>query len=293
MLLQQLVNGLMLGSAYSLIAIGYALIFGVLGLVHLAHGEVFMMGALIGLQVVLWAKAGPIAALVGAIAGTALLGALIELGAFRPIRARGGPVFAPMVSTIGVGLVLQEVATKMFGGEQVGFPHRMEPVTWRLGDVTISSVQLLILGTALLLMLALHLWVTRTRMGMAMRASAESIVVARLLGISTDRVILVTFAVASALAGAAGVLVGLTYNAISPFMGIDMGVKGLAIMLLGGLGNIYGAMVGGLLLGAVEVLSVAYLASSYRDAFAFGVMILILLVRPQGLFGSRYHVEGQ
>ena len=292
MLLQQLVNGLMLGSAYSLIAIGYALIFGVLGLVHLAHGEVFMMGALIGLQVVLWAKAGPIAALVGAIAGTALLGALIELGAFRPIRARGGPVFAPMVATIGVGLVLQEVATKVFGGEQVGFPHRMEPVTWQLGAVTISSVQLLILGTSLLLMLALHLWVTRTRMGMAMRASAESIVVARLLGISTDRVILITFAVASALAGAAGVLVGLTYNAISPFMGIDMGVKGLAIMLLGGLGNIYGAMVGGLLLGAVEVLSVAYLASSYRDAFAFGAMILILLVRPQGLFGSRYHVEG-
>jgi branched-chain amino acid transport system permease protein len=122
-------------------------------------------------------------------------------------------------------------------------------------------------------------------MGMAMRASAESTLTARLLGISTDRVILVTFAVASALAGAAGVLVGLSFNAISPFMGIDMGVKGLAIMLLGGLGNIYGAMVGGLLLGAIEVLSVAYLASSYRDAFVFAVMILILIFRPQGLFG--------
>jgi branched-chain amino acid transport system permease protein len=184
-----------------------------------------------------------------------------------------------------VGLILQEVATKAFGGEQVGFPHHLEPVTWRIGPVTISSVQLLILGTSLVLMLALHLWVTRTRMGMAMRASAESTLTARLLGISTDRVILVTFAVASALAGAAGVLVGLSFNAISPFMGIDMGVKGLAIMLLGGLGNIYGAMVGGLLLGAIEVLSVAYLASSYRDAFVFGVMILILLFRPQGLFG--------
>jgi len=292
MLLQQLVNGLMLGSAYSLIAIGYALIFGVLGLVHLAHGEVFMMGALIGLTIVLWTAAGPLIALVGAIVGTALLGMLIELTAFRPIRARGGPVLAPMVSTIGVGLVLQELATKAFGGEQVGFPHRLEPVSWRLGPVTINSVQVLILGTSLALMLLLHLWVTRTRMGMAMRASAESITTARLLGIATDRVILATFAVASALAGAAGVLVGLAFNAISPFMGIDMGVKGLAIMLLGGLGNIYGAMVGGLLLGAVEVLSVAYLASSYRDAFAFGVMILILLVRPQGLFGSRYHVEG-
>ena len=292
MLLQQLVNGLMLGSTDSLIAIGYALIFGVLGLVHLAHGEVFMMGALIGLQVVLWSQAGPFAALVGALLGTAVLGIVIELAAFRPIRARGGPPLAPMVSTIGVGLVLQEIATKVFGGEQVGFPHRMESVTWRLGPVTISSVQVLILGTSLVLMLLLHLWVTRTKMGMAMRASAESIPTARLLGIATDRVILVTFAVASALAGAAGVLVGLSFNAISPFMGIDMGVKGLAIMLLGGLGNIYGAMVGGLLLGAIEVLSVAYLASSYRDAFAFGVIILILLFRPQGLFGSRYHVEG-
>src|SRR6188474_3103653 len=137
----------MLGSTYSLIAIGYALIFGVLGLVHLAHGEVFMMGALIG---------------------TALLGIIIELTAFRPIRARHGPVFAPMVSTIGVGLVLQEVATKAFGGEQVGFPHRLEPVTWHVGPITISSVQLLILGVSLALMVALHLWVTRTRMGMAM-----------------------------------------------------------------------------------------------------------------------------
>ena len=123
MLLQQLVNGLMLGSTYSLIAIGYALIFGVLGLVHLAHGEVFMMGALIGLQIVLWMKAGPVVALVGALLGTAVLGILIELIAFRPIRARNGPIFAPMVSTIGVGLILQEVATKAFGGEQVGFPH--------------------------------------------------------------------------------------------------------------------------------------------------------------------------
>ena len=179
MLLQQLVNGLMLGSTYSLIAIGYALIFGVLGLVHLAHGEVFMMGALIGLQIVLWTQAGPVAALVGALLGTAVLGILIELIAFRPIRARNGPIFAPMVSTIGVGLILQEVATKAFGGEQVGFPHRLEPVTWRIGPVTISSVQLLILGTSLVLMLALHLWVTRTRMGMAMRASAESTLTAR------------------------------------------------------------------------------------------------------------------
>src|SRR5690349_24540068 len=155
----------MLGSTYSLIAIGYALIFGVLGLVHLAHGEVFMMGALIGLQLVLWLHAGPGVALGGALLGTALLGIVIELTAFRPIRARHGPVFAPMVSTIGVGLILQEIATKAFGGEQVGFPHRLEPVNWRLGPITIRSVQPVIHGVSLALMVQLPRMVHRSRMG--------------------------------------------------------------------------------------------------------------------------------
>jgi branched-chain amino acid transport system permease protein len=292
MLLAQLVNGVMLGSTYALIAIGYTLVFGVLHLVHLAHGEVFMIGAFIGLQVVLWAGMGATTALLAALIGTAGLGMLIELVAFRPIRSRGGMFLAPMISTIGVGIVLQEVATQLFGGEQVGFPHRMDATLYSVGPITVSSVQLAILAVALGLMAVLHLFIARTKAGMAMRATAESLVVARLLGIRTNRIILLTFAVASALGGAAGVLVGLQFNAISPFMGIDMGVKGLAIMLLGGLGNVHGAMVGGLILGVIEVLSVAYLASSYRDAFAFLVMIAVLLFRPQGLFGSKYHVEG-
>ena len=291
MLLQQLVNGLMLGSTYALIAIGYTLVFGVLHLVHLAHGEVFMIGAFIGLYVVLSTGAGVGAALVAALLGTALLGVLIELIAFRPIRARSGHFLAPMISTIGVGIVLQEVATRLFGSELVGFPHRLQPVTFRLGPVTVTSVQLVILGVAVTLMVALHVFVARTRLGMAMRATAESVLTARLLGIYASRIIVLTFAIASALGGVAGVLVGLAFNAISPFMGIDMGIKGLAIMLIGGLGNIHGAMVGGMLLGIVEVLSVAYLASSYRDAFAFAMMIAILLFRPQGLFGSREAVD--
>jgi branched-chain amino acid transport system permease protein len=292
MFLQQLVNGVMLGSTYALIAIGYTLVFGVLQLVHLAHGEVFMIGAFIGLQVVLLAGVGPGPALVAAVLGTALLGILIELVAFRPIRARGGHFLAPVISTIGVGIVLQEVATNLFGGEQVGFPHRMEPVVHHLGAVTVTSVQLLILAVSVALMAALHLFVTRTTVGMAMRATAESVLTARLLGINANRIIVLTLAIASGLAGAAGVLVGLSFNAISPFMGIDMGIKGLAIMLFGGLGNIYGAMAGGIILGIVEVLSVAYLVSSYRDAFAFTMIIVILLARPRGLFGSAYHVEG-
>jgi branched-chain amino acid transport system permease protein len=289
---QQLVNGLMLGSAYALIAIGYTLIFGVLHLVHLAHGEVFMVGAFAGLLAVRLTGGGTFTALVVAILAAALVGVLVELLAVRPIRRRKGHALAPMISTIGVGIVLQELATHAFGAEQVGFPQRMEAVTWQWGSVTLSSVQLMIVGVSLVLMVALHLFITRTSMGMAMRATAESALISHTLGIRTDRVVLLTFAIASGLGGAAGVLVGMSFNSISPFMGMDMGLKGMAAMLLGGLGNIYGAMLGGLIIGVVEVGSVAYLSSSYRDAFAFVIIIAVLLLRPRGIFGASHHVEG-
>lgn len=292
MLSQQIVNGIMLGSSYALIAIGYTLIFGVLHLVHLAHGEVFMVGAFAGLLTVLRFGGNTLGAIAVAMLVAAVLGVLIELLAVRPIRRRHGHALAPMISTIGVGIVLQELVTRGFGGEQVGFPQRMEALAWQVGPITVTSVQLLILAVSLVLMAALHLFVTRSRMGMAMRATAESMVIAHTLGIRTDRIILLTFAISSALAGAAGVLVGLSFNSISPFMGVDMGIKGLAAMLLGGLGNIYGAMLGGLIIGLVEVLSVAYLASSYRDAFAFLIIIAVLLLRPRGIFGRMHHVEG-
>ena len=293
MLLQQLVNGLMLGAAYSLVAIGYSLVFGVLKLVHLAHGEMFMIGAFLGLMTVMHADAPLIVALVVAAVGAGLLGVVLELVAFRPIRARSGHFLAPMVSTIGAALVMQEVATKIWGSEPSGFPHTEALATWQLGPVQVSSVQLFILLVSLASMVALHLLVAHTRYGMAMRAVAENTVTSSTLGINPNNVISLTFAVASALAGVAGVLLGLSFNAISPYLGTDMGIKGMAIMLIGGLGNIYGAMLGGLILGAVEVLSVAYLASSYRDAFAFGLMMVIIFFRPQGLFGSSYHVEGR
>jgi len=281
-LIQQIVNGVMLGSSYSLIAIGYTLVFGVLHLVHLAHGEVFMVGAFIGLQAVL---------LTGGGVAVALPAAAIYLLAIKPIRARKGHYLAPMISTIGAGVVLQEIATRSFGGEQVGFPVAMDSQIWHFGGITLTSVQLVILAVSLGLMLALHLFVTLTRVGMAMRATAESMTISHTLGIRSERIIILTFAIASALAGVAGVLVGMSFNSISPYMGVDMGIKGLAAMLLGGLGNVYGAMLGGLVIGIVEVISVAYLASSYRDAFAFFVIIAVLLFRPRGIFGSTAHVE--
>lgn len=285
MLVQQLVNGLMLGGAYALVAIGYTLIFGVLNLLHLAHGEVFMVGAYVGLSLAL-AGAPLWATLSGAMLAAAALGVVIERVAFRPVRGRGSHV-TPLMTTIAVGLVLQHVVVKVFGAEQIAFPAPFAVTPIVVGPVTVSTLQLFIFGTSLALMALLNVFLRRTAMGVAIRATAENPTVAGLMGVNVSLAIGLTFAIASALAGAAGVLLAWNFTAVSPFFGVKVGLKGLAIMLLGGLGNVTGAMVGGLLVGVVEVLSVAYLASSYRDAFAFAVMILILLARPTGLLGAR------
>ena len=285
MFAQQLINGLMLGASYSLVAIGYTLIFGVLGLLHFAHGEVFMVGAFIGLYLVLFAGANIYVALIGAMIATAILGLIVDLIAIRPI-SKDYPL-APLISTIGVTIVLQNLAIYLFGGEQVGFPETIEPALYRLGPVTISSVQIFILVVALFLMAVLWLFIERTKLGRAMRATAESHETAALLGVNVNGVILFTFILASGLAGVAGVLDGVKNSAISPFMGLQVAVKGLVVMLLGGLGNVVGAMVGGLILGMVEILTAAYLGTSVRDFFTFVILILILLYRPTGLFGTR------
>ena len=285
MFVQQLINGLMLGASYSLVAIGYTLIFGVLGLLHFAHGEVFMMGAFIGLQIALIPGTNIYIAILGALVATAVLGLVIDFVAVRPV-SKDYPL-APLISTIGVTIVLQNLAIYIFGGEQVGFPETIEPVLYQLGPVTISSVQLFILLVALFLMVTLWLFINRTKVGRAMRATAENHETAALLGVNVNRVVLLTFIIASGLAGVAGVLDGVKNSAISPFMGLEVAVKGLVVMLLGGLGNVLGAMVGGLLLGMVEILTAAYLGTSVRDLFTFLILILILLYRPTGLFGTR------
>jgi branched-chain amino acid transport system permease protein len=291
MILQQLLNGIMLGGTYALLALGYTLIFGILRMLHIAHGEVFMVGALIGLNLVLLAGVNIYLALLGGLIGAALVGILVERVAIRPLRREGQPLplLAPLISTLGVGLILQDLAVKYYGGRQVRFPETIEIVSYQLGPVVVTSVQVIIILTSLLLMVTLNLFLRGNVMGKAMRAVAENARTASLLGININRVILLTFAIASGLAGAAGVLVGLTYGAISPFMGVEIGLKGFAIIVIGGLGSIVGAMVAGLAIGLVEVLSVGYLVSLYRDAFTFGFMVLVLLLRPQGLFG----VEGR
>lgn len=289
MFFQQLINGLMLGSTYSLVAIGYTLIFGILNLLHFAHGEVFMIGAFVGLQMVLLAKCNIIFALFGSMVGAGLLGLIIERISFRPIKREYH--LAPLISTIGVSVILQEIGTKIFGGDIVGFPKTIQLIIYKIGPAQVTSVHIFILGIALILMVTIHFFIQRTKLGIAIRVTAENAINASLMGINTNSIISMTFMISSALAGAAGVLVGLVYNAISPFMGTEIILKGFTIMLLGGLGNVMGAMIGGIILGFVEVFSVAYLASSYKDAFAFGIMILILIVRPSGLFGTRLHEE--
>jgi branched-chain amino acid transport system permease protein len=291
MLAQQLINGLMLGASYALVAIGYTLIFGVLRLLHFAHGEVFMIGAYVGLQIVIYlATTNIFLAIAGAALATAVLGVIIAYVAVRPVSKKYP--LAPLISTIGVTIVLQNLAISLFGGQQVAFPETISAVLYRFGPVTISSVQVFILLVALVSMAALWLFIARTKMGRAIRATSENHETAALLGVDVDRVVVVTFLVASLLAGIAGVLDGVKNSAISPHMGLEVAVKALVVMLLGGLGNVPGAMAAGILLGLVEILTSAYIGTSVRDFFTFVILILILLYRPTGLFGTRIPESG-
>jgi len=285
MIYQQLINGLMLGASYSLVAIGYTLIFGVLNLLYFAHGEVFMVGAFVGLYLVVYGGANIYVALAGATIACAALGVIAFYVSVRPVP-KDKPL-APLISTIGLTIVLQNLAVYIFGGQQVAFPETIRQELYQLGPVTISSVQIFILAVAVAAMAALWLFIERTKMGRAIRATAENHETAALLGVDVNRVVLVTFMIGSAIAGIAGVLDGVKNSGVSPFMGLGAAVKGLVVMLLGGLGNVVGAMVGGIMLGLIEILSAAYIGTTERDLFSFLILILILLYRPTGLFGTR------
>ena len=284
---QQLVNGLTLGSTYSLVALGYTLIMGVLNIINMAHGEIFMIGAFVGLYLVTYLKVNIFVAMAGAMVASALLGCLMEMLALRPLRRKAVSHLAPLISTIGVSIFLESLALNIFGPQSQAFPTELSAVQIQLGPIRITLVQIVILGISFGLMFVLRFWLAKTRVGKAIRTTAENVETANLLGINTNKIIFLTVALASGLGGVAGVLVGLSVNAVEPTMGLSMGLKGLAVLILGGMGNITGAMLGGLILGIAEVFTVAYGASSYRDAVAFGMIILILFIRPQGLFGKR------
>lgn len=287
MLLQQLVNALSLGFTYSLVALGYTLVFGTLGIVNMAHGSIFMAGAFVGYVLAETLGYSLPLAFVGAFIGGAVFGALLEFVALRPLRGRAssGPL-APLLSTIGFGIVLQNVFLTVYGPESRSFAASVTAVPFRVGGVSFTSIDLLILAVSIGLMLWLHFLLYRTRLGKAMRAVAENAETASLLGIDARWVSLATVMLASAIGGVAGMLVGLAF-AVQPAMGVPYGLKGLAIIVLGGMGSVPGAVLGGLILGFAEVMTVQFIASSWRDAVAYALLIILLVVRPQGLFGNR------
>ncbi|TQR39063.1 branched-chain amino acid ABC transporter permease [Brevibacillus brevis] len=284
---QQLVNGLTVGSTYSLIALGYTLIFGVLGIINMAHGQIFIFGSLVGLVLMTSLNMPLGVALIVAIVISAILGLVLEYIALRPLRKKNVPHLASLISTIGFAILMEEAMHKFFGADSRAFPQSFGDTTFDLGLVQIRSVDLVILGISVLLMFVLHFWIQKTKMGKAIRATAENADTANILGINTNMVIVVTVMLASALGGIAGILIGMAYSALIPTMGMTLGFKGLAVLILGGVGSIPGAMVCGVLLGIIEVFTVAYGDSSYRDAVAFGLIILILLLKPEGLFGRK------
>jgi len=282
--LQQVINGLMLGCTYVLVALGYTLIFGLLRMIHMAHGEVLMIGGYVALVIIAYLHGNLFLAMLGATVITALLGITIYAGSIRYVE-KGGHL-SPLVSTIGVAIVLQEIFTKIFTGEKIAFPQTLVFKNIQVGGLSFNTVQIFIIVLSFAVMFVLYRILKGTMIGKSIRAVSENTETARLLGIRVPWIVVITFALASVLAGIAGVLVGIAYHSIYPLMGIEIGLKGLAIIIIGGMGNVVGAMFSGLLVGLMEVFSVAYISSSYKDAFTFGLMVLILIWKPEGLFGS-------
>lgn len=284
-LMQQLINGLALGSIYALIALGYTMVYGIISLINFAYGEIYMFGAFAGLVLAATYKTNMFIALLGAMLFSLVLGVLIERIAYKPLRRSSR--LSALISSIGVSIFLSTLMVLLKGPNTQGFPKLFMNRVFFIGNFQITIYQIVIIGVAAFLMLALHLFVAYTKTGRAMRATAQDQDAAGLMGVNVDRIIAITFAIGSALAGAAGVLAGIYFNAVQPYMGTMAGLKAFAAAVLGGIGSIPGAMLGGLMIGLLEVLSVTVDLSQYKDAFAFGILILVLLIKPSGIMGRR------
>ena len=293
---QQLINGLNIGAIYALIALGYTMVYGILRLINFAHGDIYMVGAFAGYFIASsFGLAGPtwgglLVVLVGAMIVAALVGMAIERFAYRPVRKYSR--MTTLITAIGVSLLIENLFVARFGGAGRGFPQLLQDDAYRLfGNAAISKSQILIFVVSIALMLLLQWIIFKTKVGTAMRAVSFNLNSAKLMGINTNAIITFTFALGSALAAAAGVLTAQYSPTIDPLMGITTGLKAFVAAVLGGIGNIPGAVLGGLLIGVAETMVVGYganigIASTYRDAVAFAILILVLLLRPSGLLGS-------
>ena len=281
---QQLVNWINLGAMYALLAIGYTMVYGIVKLINFAHGEIFMTGAFFTWWfMTAFSIPFPVASLMGILLAT-LLGVGIERIAYRPLR--DAPRFAVVISVLGMSIFLQNMARIIWGAEFQVFEIDFGIPPILIGSVVIPFKKIFILVISLILMVALSVFVKRTYLGKAMRATAADREAAEMMGISSNAVIVLTFVVGSSLGAVAGILYAINYNSIDPYMGFNAGMKAFAAAVLGGIGNIYGAMLGGMLLGIFEGAGAAYVSSMYRDAVAFAILILALIFRPEGLLGE-------
>ena len=292
--LQQLTNGLAVGGIYALIALGYTMVYGVMKLINFAHGDLFTYGGYLGMTILgslllgdrLGAVGGVLVLAFLVMAAVAAMGVALERAAYRPLR--DAPRLSAVVSALGASIFLQNALMLVYGARVQVYPESILPdAAIRFGGVYIPLIRIIVVATSVVMMLALYLFVQKTKIGTAIRAAAIDQGAARLMGIDVNRVITVVFVIGPALGGAAGLLVGLNYGQVNFTMGWIYGMKAFTAAILGGIGNIPGAMVGGLLLGVIEALAAAYLSVSWKDAFAFCVLILILIVRPTGLLGER------
>jgi branched-chain amino acid transport system permease protein len=295
---QQLINGLTLGAVYALIALGYSMVYGVLRLLNFAHGDVYMVGAFIGYGVMtaLIPESGPVmvpAGIIGlmllaAMLGCGLLGVVIEQFAYRPLR--NAPRIAPLISALGVSFFIQNSIQLTLTADFRNYTtEQLIPpgLGIDLGNARFSATRALVIIAAIILMILLQYLVRNTRLGKAMRAVSIDREAAAMMGVNVDRVIVFTFFVGSALAGAAGVLTGIVFIRVWHFMGFTAGLKGFTAAVLGGIGNIPGAMLGGFILGMTETFAIGFISSTYKDVVAFVVLVVVLLIRPQGLLGAR------
>jgi branched-chain amino acid transport system permease protein len=296
-LLQQTINGLSLGAMYALLALGFTLVYGILELINFSHFNVFMVGSFIAMGVLqLFGLSGQtviltglplvgvlLVALVATMLGSGVLGVVIERLSLRPLRNVKGP--AAMITTIGVSYILFNLVLLTLGADSENFPNPLPPVIWNIGGAVLRLREVLIWVVSILLMIGLYYFVQKSRLGKAMRATAQDPEAARMMGVEVDQVIIMAFFLGSALAGAAGMIFGLYYNFTSFIIGFTAGLRAFTAAVLGGIGNVPGAMVGGVLIGLIEAMSGQFISTEWTDVIIFSILVLVLVFRPAGLFG--------
>ena len=287
MLAQQLLNALVVGSVYALFALGFTLIFGVHHILNLAHGAVFMWGAFVGLYAVTWLHAPFAVAIVGAAAVAGLLSVALDWIAFRPLRHRGAPEFSAIISSIGAGLILMNVAQRVSQTRVMRYPFGTFPIeVYTVLGLRVTLLQLVIVGSVVFIVAALFAYIFYTGFGRQIRAVAVNERTASLLGVNPDAVYFQTFFISGALAGVAGVLIGIAFNSVHFLMGEPYMLRAFVVIVLGGLGSIAGAVIAGLMLGLIQTMTIAYISTDLSDAVIFSLLFVILLVRPTGFFGT-------